>query len=183
MSHPPETASISTSQNQKSSQVPFNGDFENDPNYELVRNNNYAVCWITTLSGLILGILGMTLSFMSLGNPETNFMFTFGISAAACGLGLFMLLLVIIPSYGAGRPSPLKILPLALGILVYIGCMIKSYLDKNMGWIDLAIRAGISVALCAFLYFEHLDYDDGGSFLLNCKPWIYKLKQKPKESV
>lgn len=168
---------------QKTSQSPLNGDFESDPNYELIRNNNYTSCWICAISSLILGILGMTLGFMSLGDPQASFMFIFGISSVACGLGLFMFLLVIIPSYGAGKPSPVKILPLALGILIYIGCMIKSFIDKDMGWIDLAIRIFVACAFCVIFYFEYLAHDDGGSFWINCKPWIYKLKNQELTTV
>ena len=168
---------------QKSSQSRLNGDFESDPNYELIRNNNYTSCWIYAILSLILGIFGMILAFMCLGNPQINFMFVFGISSMACGLGLFMYLSVIIPSYGAGKPSALKILPLALGTLIYIGCMIKSFMDKDMGWIDLAIRVSVACIFCVILYFGHLTHDDSGSFWINCKPWIYKLKQNELTSV
>ena len=83
----------------------------------------------------------------------------------------------MIPTYGAGRPSPFKMFPFVLGVLIFIGCTIARFLDGDVDTIQLCGSITFGIVICVTCYFMYLRHDDdGNSNFLFFKPWIYKLK-------
>lgn len=154
-------------------------DFENDPNYELVKTfipcAAYTSMVIIMIFAVAIIITGIKLS----GEPGIDIVDFCCIGAFVFFLGIYSFLSIHYPNYLAGRPNPIKMWPVFLAILFFIGGKAYLFVNKKLELVSMILIAVGGLFACILQYFQHFGYDDTQSCWVKQKPWYYKRLEQP----
>ena len=154
-------------------------DFENDPNYELVRNFAPFAAYASIAFLMIMAIATAIFGIKFHGQPSINAVEYCCIGALFFFLGIYLFLSFHYPKYLAGRPNPVKIWPVFLAILCFVGGKTYLFITKKIEIYQLILYSVLGLFALILQYFQNFGYDDTQSCWVKQKPWYYKRLEQP----